>query len=216
MNIREKRDQALKTNMKKVRQEKPEIREVKKEMQEEKDTNNEGLEIGEMVPGRIYRIYLARGKDSITGIFFSAGKEWLVFRYVPVDYQVDGYCIVRRSKIQGVVRSDEEKFKEQIFRVKKIGIGEMANLSLESDITLFNSFLELSLLLQIETHRNDIVYIGKVSKVYTKSVKILIMSKKTEWLKEESFRFAGVWIVSIRNNYLDSLLKYREYVDKTK
>jgi hypothetical protein len=53
------------------------------------------------------------------GFVIDYSDDWILLKYNPVDYIVDGYIILRNKNIEGIRRDANEKFREKVIILKK-------------------------------------------------------------------------------------------------
>ncbi|MTG99286.1 MULTISPECIES: hypothetical protein [Myroides] len=61
-----------------------------------------------------------RKKNIIYGIIVDYNEEWVLIKRNVIEYMIDGYELINRSKIAQVFKDDHLKFKEDIFKAKYI------------------------------------------------------------------------------------------------
>ena len=71
-----------------------------------------------LITNQIYSFFLNRRKEIITGITMYIGNKWVLLRYIPVDYVIDGYVLIKRKHIKDINRKEREIFKENVLRIK--------------------------------------------------------------------------------------------------
>ena len=70
-----------------------------------------------MKPYRVEYVQLAGWERKLTGLWLAENEEWLLLRYVPEDYVIDGYALLAKSHI--VARGSEKK-ERQVAQVLKL------------------------------------------------------------------------------------------------
>src|SRR6185436_15952542 len=54
----------------------------------------------------------------IDGIVVDYDDDWMLLKSNPTDYVIDGYAIVKNQNIKAAIRSDEEKWREKVIKLK--------------------------------------------------------------------------------------------------
>jgi hypothetical protein len=73
-----------------------------------------------MKPYRVEYVQLAGWEENITGLWLAENEDWLLLRYIPVDYVVDGYALIAKTHIAD--RGAEKKYQQvaQVLKLKGI------------------------------------------------------------------------------------------------
>lgn len=160
---------------------------------------------------QLVRIRLKGKTERYTGVIKIIDNEWLLLEYNPVDFLIDGFILINRRYILDIKRTENEIFVEEVIRTKASKqIEQRRTLNLSSDVALFKELSRRYNAIQIELEDETIVYIGKITKVSTKSFRMRRISPKAKWLDEESYKFKSVRVVQVESDYVLSLLIYME------
>jgi hypothetical protein len=96
-----------------------------------------------MKPHRVEYVQLAGWKADEVGLWVAENESWLLLRYIPADYAVDGYVLIVKKHIVSRKPHCNRKQVEQILKLKGIG----------ADISLSFRFLDLLGMMQwVEQH----------------------------------------------------------------
>ena len=73
-----------------------------------------------MRPYRVEYVQLNGWESTLNGLWLAENAEWLLLRYVPVDYVVDGYVLVAKAHI--AARGSEKKHRQvaQVLKLKGV------------------------------------------------------------------------------------------------
>lgn len=156
---------------------------------------------------KLVELKIRRFKELITGILLDSGKQWSLIRLNVVDYVLDGFQFTNKKY---VVSENEIKESTMQHRILSIKNRAESMLSLDDNILdengLLYSYLERNdILVAVCLHREDVLYIGKIKDVGTKS--LVLDSYDTELRKSGvmNIEFTKVRYVQIHTDYLDSL-----------
>ncbi len=149
-----------------------------------------------MKNGAIFQVVLLR-----------EGLIWILAKSIPGDFSEDGYILINKNFISSINKDEHDEFKEKIFELKNINLSDSGDLNINLDNTnfLFNQLKEFEKLISLELKNNDINYVGKISLVREKSLRIHLISTKCKWLDVETFLYNEIRAIYIKNDYLMSL-----------
>jgi hypothetical protein len=154
--------------------------------------------------GKVVSIKLKSGVI-FQGILTNLGSEWAFLKYIPVDYHVDGYAFVSTKYISKINILDDDIFTESILKLKNIDFGTDYDFDSNSKMHLFDNLREKSSLIGIELKNHDTKYIGFITLVKEKSMRVHLISPRCEWLKEETFTYKEVRAIYYEDDYQNSL-----------
>ncbi|MDR0825280.1 MAG: hypothetical protein LBN74_09315 [Prevotella sp.] len=180
-------------------------------------TNLNGKTVMKLIKNNFCTILLKGRKDTLQGILIYAGIEWVLLKYVPVDYVLDGYLIIRNRYIKKIERGEDEIFNETVIHLKwtvEKFEGEFPNLNGYLDILYY--LMQKQTVIQFDFHDDSISYIGKIKKIHTKTMRIESMNPKGEWDGESSYLLERVRTIQFDNDYINSLIAYNKYIESLK
>ena len=157
---------------------------------------------------KLVELKIRRFKELITGILIGSGKQWSLIRLNVVDYVLDGFQFTNKKYI---VYENDIKECTMLHRIlslknRKEEILFLDNHNiLDKNDSLYSYLKRDDILVAICLHREDVLYIGKIKDVGTKS--FVLDSYDTELRKSGvmNIEFTKVRYVQIRTDYLDSL-----------
>lgn len=172
---------------------------------------NTNKHINEVVVVKFKRI-----KDQIIGVLISESTHWLLLKYIPVDFQIDGYVFINKKNVKEISVTEKEAFKKNVLISSKKWIDkknslDVLNLNLEN---IFVSFAHNKNIIQIEGSNNEIAYIGKIVDVKESHILIDSISTRGTWLDEKKISKAKIWCVFFDNDYVNSLGLYIKSITK--
>jgi len=157
---------------------------------------------------KLIEFKIKRFKELVTGILISSGTHWSLVRLNVVDYVLDGFMLINKKYIVYEKEIEKSTILHKILSIKN-KTGDMVP-SLDKDIldeiSMIYSYLEKSdLMIAVCLHREDVLYIGKIKDVGTKS--FFLDSYDTELQKSGLMKieFNKVRYIQIHTDYIDSL-----------
>jgi hypothetical protein len=160
-----------------------------------------------------YQAKINRDKIDVEPIYcipLLLGQKLLLVQNI-IDFQLDGYMIIRIKDISSVRSDESERFSEYIFKeegmLNQIKVPTLINLenwksSLQTIQTLRNNII-------IECEKENEFYIGKITKINSKSVFIFYFNGIGEWdQKPTEIFFKDITSVSFAGRYINIISKY--------
>ncbi len=161
----------------------------------------------------LYAIRLRGHKDFINGITLKIGKEWILLKYIPVDYVFDGYILVRTKYIHDIVREENEIFTETVVSLKDTSNEpEVLNFDLDSVDNFFYNFMEDKTVIQFDFHDDTVCYLGRIIKLFEKSFQVKVLDPKGNWVENSSYIIDRIRTIRFDNDYINSLLTYNNWL----
>lgn len=156
----------------------------------------------------LVEIKIKRFKEPVTGILLGNGTQWSLIKLNVVDYVLDGFQFTNKRYVASNCPIKEDTLQYRILAIKNSSkdISIKIDLNILEENKLLYSFLKNNnILVAICLHREDILYVGKIKEVNTKS--FILESYDTE-LRESgimNIEFDKVRYIQMHTDYLDSL-----------
>ena len=155
--------------------------------------------------GKLVSVKFSDRKEPIYGFIINYNDDWTLMKYNPVDYVIDGYIIFKNKNIEGFHRSDAEKFKEKVIRLKGLESSENDLVPI-TDITVILKYLTAKFgVFQFQTKSETICYLGKVKSLDSKQLIIDYLNTKGQWDKQMTFRLGDIRVIEFETDYIKSL-----------
>lgn len=167
----------------------------------------------ELIKNSFYTIYLNGRKSILQGILIYMGEEWVLLKYVPVDYVLDGYLLIRTKYIRRIERGVDEVFNESVIRLKLASEKtneEYFNLNERFDVLYY--LMRNQIIIQFDFHDDSVSYIGKIKRIYTKTIRMESLNPRGEWEEENSYQLDRIRTIQFDNDYIDSLIAYSKWI----
>lgn len=168
-----------------------------------------------LIENNFYTIYLKGRKTFLQGILISAGTEWILLRYIPVDYVLDGFLLIRTRYIKEIKRGANEIFNEKVIHLKLVADEKIndqnINLSNSSDVLYY--LMQNQITIQFDFHDDSVTYVGSIKNIYTKTIQIQSMNPEGEWEEKESCLMERIRTIQFDNDYINSLIAYNKWLD---
>ncbi len=153
-------------------------------------------------------------KEIISGFLIDYNKDWTLIKYNPVDYVIDGYLILKSTKILKYKRDDYERFREKVLIAKNLkptkdDVFPITDISQTLKIISdrFGAF-------KIEKKDSTICYIGKFLRLTKEYLFIQEIDPKAQWVEAEKHKFSSIREIEFDSDYINSLILYNKIIDK--
>jgi hypothetical protein len=147
-----------------------------------------------------------KGRSEIsTGFVLDFNSEVIHLKSNPVDYIIDGYKILNREFIEAYKIDDDEEFKTNAFRLKKIFPKASEKIKLiPFDKLLF--YLNKFEVFQFDQKDDSICFIGKVQKIKNKTMTFKLLDARAKWSDSSNFRYDTIRTIEYGTDYINTLL----------
>lgn len=142
------------------------------------------------------------------GVLIDVGVKWILLKYIPVDYVVDGYILINTNYLLDIEIFEEDIFTEEILKLKKINLDLKFDFNLDNSEELFLKMKNEDEIIKIELKEHTKSYVGKLTIVREKSMKVHLFNKKCIWMKEEVFLYNELRVIYFKDDYIESLKLY--------
>lgn len=159
--------------------------------------------------GKVVSVKIRNGAI-FNGVLAAVGASWVILKYIPADYIVDGLVLVSTKYILNVGVSDDDLFKEKILQLKNVDFSTSAGLNLDVQEQLFAELKIQDDLIRIELKDHDKNYVGKITVVREKSMKVQLIDTRCNKLSEETFLYNELRAIYFHDDYLQSLKLYSD------
>ena len=155
--------------------------------------------------GELVCIKFSDRTEPIYGCVIDYTDNWILMKYNPVDYVIDGYIIIKNKNIERFSRSHKEKFKEKIIKLKGLAPIEDDIIPIADLATILNYLTVKFGVFQFYTKSETACYLGKVSSLDSKQLIIDYLNPKGEWNKQMTFKPSDIRFIEFETDYIKSL-----------
>ena len=157
---------------------------------------------------KLIELKIRRFKELITGILIGSGAQWSLIRLNVVDYVLDGFQFTNKEYVAYENEIEECTMLYRILSKKNRteGLPPVDNSTILDEKDLLYSFIKRNdILVAVCLHREDVLYVGKITDVGSKS--FVLDSYDTELRKSGimNVEFTKVRYIQMHTDYLDSL-----------
>lgn len=142
------------------------------------------------------------------GILLGLGSKWALLKYISGDFVTDGYVLINTNYISTFDISEKDIFTEKIIKLKQINLDLGYEFDLEVTNKVFDVLKENRVLIGIELKNHEKIYVGVIKISREKLMRVHLISKACEWLKEETFLYNELRAIYFEDDYLYSLNLY--------
>ena len=137
------------------------------------------------------------------GLLVSENDEWILVKHIPVDYQIDGYRLYRKSFIESRLRSDEEELVEKVLKLKGIKTEAPNNFNFSDTIGLLKWVEETYGLYEFQDDDEEELYYGKTSRIIGNNLTIhmIKVDGSVEKDYDDSFKLNEIRAITFETDY---------------
>lgn len=146
-------------------------------------------------------ISLKGWKNLTRGIVTIESPVLIGMIYNPVDYVIDGYTFINRTKIKSV-KSIDDSMRQRIMNSKAQTWSNKFDLVHASNFSeLFDELKKRGIFCEVYLSKEDLVYIGKTMDVKTDSIDIDFYTTDFKLLDTAFVKFKDIKLVTIYSDY---------------
>jgi hypothetical protein len=145
-----------------------------------------------------------KDQKPIYGIVVDHSENWILLKSNPVDYVIDGYIIVKKQTIKNIIRSDNEKWKEKVIKLKKIKALNF-KLPLDNLEAILNALTKKFGIFTLFTKEEGVCWLGKLKSIDEKLVVIDDLTPKATWEGQMTFKKNEIQMLEFDTDYINSL-----------
>src|SRR5690606_15426968 len=86
---------------------------------------------------QLIKIKFSDKKEVESGLLIDFNDEWILLKSNPVDYIIDGYCIIRNKNISKIISDDKTKKIEKAIILKNMSVSENDKIPINDIKTTF-------------------------------------------------------------------------------
>jgi len=155
--------------------------------------------------GQLISIKFTDRKNPVYGFVIDYNDDWTLMKYNPVDYIIDGYIILRHKNIQGFRKSEDEKFKEKVIKLKKQNSKINENIPITDLQTILSYLTKMFGVFQLNTKSESACYLGRLKSFDSKQFVIDCLDTKGKWKGQMKFRPNDIRTIEFNTDYINSL-----------
>lgn len=159
--------------------------------------------------GKVCNIGYRPGDSEVehSGIVLSYSTDWVLLHSNPVDYELDGYILLRRDLITSVSRGSWERFKDILF-TKKISKTKKTPRVPLTDLETILQFLTKEYgVFSFQMRSERTCWLGKVKHIKGARLKIYDMGTRGEWTTNmPEFILGNIKSIEFDTDYINSLM----------
>ena len=103
-------------------------------------------------------------EDYETGMCLFENDNWILVRYIPVDFQIDGFKIYAKKWVENRVSGDKEAKIERVLRLKSIS-SEIPEIKLGSTQDILTQLESKFGLFEFQDSDGDELFYGKLNEI---------------------------------------------------
>ena len=161
--------------------------------------------VKEMKIKQVYSVLIDNWDEEITGVFVAEGKEWMLLYDNQNDFLLDGFRFIQKSKVDEIIREEDEIFKEKIFELKYQNLSFEHPFDLDNTSILLKALQEKNALIHFDTDDDEEIFVGKIEEIKAEDFCLQSLTSQGEWGEKYTCDFSEITSIAIQNDYLNSL-----------
>ncbi|CAL2083190.1 conserved protein of unknown function [Tenacibaculum sp. 190524A02b] len=155
---------------------------------------------------KIERYKIKDWEEEELGVFLDENEEWILVKSIPVDFQVDGYKLIKKEYIEERI-ADENPVLQKVLELKNLTFENPENFDFKSTIEFLKWVEEKYGCFEFQDEIEDELFYGILKEVNKESFYIdSITSKGTIDLDfDVEFSIKDVRVVSFGSDYFNSI-----------
>lgn len=157
---------------------------------------------------KLIEFKIRRFKELTTGILIDNGTKWSLIRLNIVDYVLDGFQFTNKKYVVYENEIKENTIQHRILSIKNKTekVQPLREINLLNDDDSLYSFLQRNeLLIAICLHREDVLYVGKITKIMSRSFILDLYDTELRNSGNMNIEFTKIRYIQMHTDYLDSL-----------
>jgi hypothetical protein len=146
-------------------------------------------------------------KERETGLLISENEDWILTKYIPVDYVVDGFKLYNKTFVKGRKSKRGEAQIAKVLELKEIQPNKPESFSFKSTIELLEWSEEKYGLFEFQNKDESDVYYGILSDYKNDSVYIdtISMDGEVEETDYTKFKLNQIRSITFETDYFNSI-----------
>lgn len=152
-----------------------------------------------------YKIKGWKAKE--TGLLIAENEDWVLVKYIPVDYLVDGYKLYNKKYIKKRITKGKEAKIKRVLELKKVEAVAPKNFKFATVIELLKWSEKTYGLFEFQEKEGDELFYGKINHVENDVLIIdMILSNGTiEKEYDYDFLSSEIRAIAIETDYFESI-----------
>lgn len=144
-------------------------------------------------------------KAHFSGFLLDYNEDWILLRYNPVDFILDGYVILKNKNIESISREDDEEFTERIIKLKGLKCNADDIIPIQSLSSILNYLDQKFEIFQIAKKSDKAVYLGRLLELNESNLTIDFLEPRGEFGGEMFFNPNKIRVIEFDTDYINSL-----------
>ena len=159
----------------------------------------------------IYTFEIEGVEEEIQGIVKGQDEEWIYLHLIPQDFDADGYCLLRKSKVVCFHQDHDDFFTQKVMLHQKEDVFETKFPYQASDKDAFWTLKMQNSLVNLDTIREEAAYLGAMNFVNFEKVELLWLNPMGEWEEPLAQLYIDdIYSITFGTTYMNRLLLHAD------
>lgn len=142
-----------------------------------------------------------------SGYLLDFNSEWVLLKYNPNDYEMDGYIVLRDKDITHYKRDSKDRFTEKILNLKGHKPKRNEKIPIADINTIVNYLSDKFGAFQFDMRSNTLCWLGKVKKITGQTLDLHNLTPRGKWNnKMKPFPMGNIRTILFDTDYINSLM----------
>ena len=144
-------------------------------------------------------------KEIFTGFLIDWTEDWILLKNNPVDFIIDGYTILRNTRVQSIIQDEDHEFTERVIKLKGLKTSAEEIIPLKDLPTIIQFLSDKYEVFQLAKKSDKAVYLGKLIAINDDELVIDFLGTEGKFDGEMAFKPSKVRVIEFDTDYINSL-----------
>jgi hypothetical protein len=155
---------------------------------------------------RVEQFKLEGWEDVQSGLIVEESKQWILLKYIPVDYVIDGYKLINKKYISERLRENQQKKVEKVLKLKGIDTNTPEGFKFGNTEELLSWTENHYELFEFSDDLEHEVFYGRINRVEANNLIIdFIDANGKERKKWDHFNIDKIRVIAFDSDYFNSI-----------
>jgi len=142
-----------------------------------------------------------------SGYIIDCNDDWILLKYNPTDYEVDGYILLRNKHVTHYKRDSKERFTEKVLKLKGCEPKKNEKIPITDIESILNYLTKKYGVFHFDMRSNTSCWLGKVKKIVGSEMHLHYLTPRGKWTYEmPPFKMGNIRTIQFNTDYINSLM----------
>jgi hypothetical protein len=158
--------------------------------------------------GQVFKYHLQDWEDPISGRVVLENEEWILIQYIPMDYFVDGYKIIKKAAIANTERTAYEEQVERVISLRGLSCQVPEHFRFAPILELINWVERKYKMFEFQDSDENVMYIGRINQVLEEEFLLIDFIDAKGMVEEDydyEFELADIRVLTFDTDYFNAI-----------